>query len=132
MKKSTTITSWVFRIILLVILLMTVPGKLTGAKEVVDLFTQLGAEPFGRYGIAAFEITAAILILFSATQVYGALIAAGLMSGAIFTHVTKLGFEGMMGQMAMFAVIAFISALVILVLQRERIPVVGKMLSGKA
>lgn len=132
MKKSTTILNWVFRIIVLAIMVMTLPPKLTGAPDVVELFTKLGAEPMGRYVVAAFELTAAILILISATQVYGAILAAGLMSGALMGHVTKLGFEGMMGQMAMMASIALVSALVVLFIQRAKIPVIGKLISSKS
>ncbi|MDC0088264.1 hypothetical protein OAI07_01840 [Akkermansiaceae bacterium] len=132
MKKSTTVTNWIFRIIILVIMVMTLPPKLSGAPEVVELFTKLGAEPIGRYTVAIFELTAAILILVSATQVYGAILAAGLMSGALMGHITKLGFEGMMGQMATFAIVALISSLVVLFIQKEKIPVIGKLISSKS
>ena len=131
MKKSTTILNWVFRIIVLAIMVMTLPPKFSGAPEVVELFTKLGAEPVGRFGVASLELTAAILILISATQVYGALLAAGLMSGALMGHITKLGFDGMMGQMATMATIALVSALVVLFIQKANIPVIGKLIASK-
>ncbi len=50
---------------------------------------------FGQYGelvIGLAELVASILILMSATRVYGALLGLGVMSGAIFFHVfTPLG-----------------------------------------
>lgn len=52
-------------------------------------------ELFGQYGgiaIGAGELFASILLLISATRFYGAIIALGVMSGAIFFHIfTPLG-----------------------------------------
>ena len=48
-------------------------------------------EPWGRIAVAVFELFAAILLLISATAWLGAVLAVGLMAGALLMHLTKLG-----------------------------------------
>ena len=52
---------------------------------------QVGLEPWGRYASGVAELFAAILLLFPRTTATGALLAAGVMIGAIGSHLTKLG-----------------------------------------
>lgn len=82
---------WALRIIPAVILLQTLFFKFTGAPESVWIFTQLGVEPWGRYLSGAMELLAAVLILWPRTTPFGAVLACGLMVGAIISHITKLG-----------------------------------------
>jgi uncharacterized membrane protein YphA (DoxX/SURF4 family) len=82
---------WALRIIPAVILLQTLFFKFTGAPESVWIFTQLGVEPWGRYLSGALELLAAVLILWPRTTPFGAVLACGLMVGAILSHFTKLG-----------------------------------------
>ncbi len=84
---------WSLRIIPAAILLQTLYFKFTGAEESVYIFTTIGMEPWGRIGSGVFELIASILILLPRTTVFGALLGAGLMCGAIFFHLTKLGIE---------------------------------------
>ena len=65
--------------------------KFSGAEESVYIFTKLGIEPFGRIGSGIVELIASILILIPRTTLLGALLALGIMTGAIFSHLTKLG-----------------------------------------
>lgn len=82
---------WLLRLLAAVIMLQTLYFKFTAAEESVYIFTTLHMEPWGRIGIGVMELIASILILFPATTVYGALLGAGLMSGALFFHLTQLG-----------------------------------------
>jgi len=82
---------WALRVIPAVILLQTLFFKFTGAPESVWIFTQLGVEPWGRYLSGAMELLAAVLILWPRTTPFGAVLACGLMVGAILSHFTKLG-----------------------------------------
>ncbi len=79
------------RMIAAVILLQTLFFKFTAAPESVFIFTQVGVEPWGRIASGVFELIAALLILWPATQVLGALLAAGIMFGAIASHLLILG-----------------------------------------
>lgn len=77
-------------------MLQTLYFKFSAAPQSVHLFTILGMEPWGRIGIGVLELIASILILYPRTTPYGALLGLGLMAGAIFFHLTKLGiyFDG--------------------------------------
>jgi uncharacterized membrane protein YphA (DoxX/SURF4 family) len=90
--KLTIIITWVLRLLAAVIMLQTLYFKFSGAEESVFIFTKLGMEPYGRIGIGVMELIASVLILYPRTTGLGALLGMGLMSGAIFFHLTKLGF----------------------------------------
>lgn len=100
---------WILRLAAAYIMLQTLYFKFTGHEQSVRLFTELGMEPWGRIGTGVFELIASILILYPKTTGIGAGLGAGLMSGAIFFHVTKLGlkFDGDYGLFTL-AVIAFL------------------------
>src|SRR5258706_8380932 len=90
-SKAFMITSWTLRGIAAVILLQTLFFKFTGAKESVYIFTTLGIEPWGRIGSGVAELIASVLLLLPETVVFGAILSLGVISGAIFFHLTKLG-----------------------------------------
>jgi uncharacterized membrane protein YphA (DoxX/SURF4 family) len=94
--KLKMIILWILRLLAAVILLQTLYFKFTAHPQSVKLFTELGMEPWGRIGIGVLELIASILILYPRTTGYGALLGLGLMSGALFFHLTKLGivFDG--------------------------------------
>lgn len=85
--------SWLFRIAAAAILLQTLYFKFTGQPESVELFTKLGLEPWGRMGTGVIELIASILLLLPSTVFIGALLAIGLMGGAILSHLTVIGIE---------------------------------------
>ena len=125
-----TILSWICRIIVAIILLQTLFFKFTGAEESKYIFTTLmGAqnEWIGRFGSGVIELIASILLLIPATAWLGALLALGVSSGAIFSHLTKLGFvvkdDG--GLLFGLACTVFVGSLIILYLHRQQIPIVG-------
>lgn len=103
---------WVLRILAAVILLQTLFFKFSGAEESIYIFSTLGMEPWGRIGTGIVELVASILILLPRTTAFGAVLAVGTMSGAIFFHLTRLGIEvrGDHGQLFIYALLVFISA----------------------
>lgn len=119
----TTIGPWILRIIAALIMLQTLYFKFSGAEESIYIFSKLGMEPWGRIGTGVFELVASVLILFPKTTAIGALLATGLMGGAIFFHLTKLGIsikdDG--GQLFIYAVIVFVSSIGLLFVQRHDI-----------
>ena len=84
---------WIVKLIAVAILVQTLFFKFSGAEESVYIFTKLGIEPFGRIGSGIVELIASILILIPRTTLLGALLGAGTMFGAIFSHVFVLGIE---------------------------------------
>src|SRR5260221_1432550 len=89
--KVQTVLFWIARIIAAMIMLQTLYFKFSGAEESIQLFSQLGIEPWGRIGTGVLELIASILILIPSTIWMGSLLAIGLMAGAIFSHLTVLG-----------------------------------------
>lgn len=91
--KIKTLSNWIIRIIIAGILAQTLFFKFTGAEESIWIFTQLSVEPWGRILTGVIEIIAVALILFPKTVLIGASISAGLMIGAIVSHLIILGIE---------------------------------------
>lgn len=122
------VVSWICRIAAAVILLQTLFFKFTAAPESVYIFTKVHAEPWGRVGSGVVELIAAVLILIPRTVWAGALLAIGVMAGAIVSHLTVLGIEvmGDGGLLFGLALIVFCTSTVALVLHRPQIPVIGR------
>jgi uncharacterized membrane protein YphA (DoxX/SURF4 family) len=120
--KPLTIFTWALRIIAALIMLQTLYFKFSGHEQSVKLFTTLGMEPWGRIGTGVFELIASILILMPRTTVYGAGLGLGLMAGAIFFHLTKLGivFDGD-AVLFTYAVITFVCCAILLFIYRAQI-----------
>ena len=118
-----TIFTWVLRLLAAVILLQTLYFKFTAKPESVELFTILGMEPWGRIGTGVAELIASILILIPRTTLLGALMGLGLMAGAIFFHLTKLGVNfGGDAVLFIYAVIVFVCCLGLIIIYRKNIP----------
>lgn len=114
---------WALRLIAALIMLQTLYFKFSAAEESVYIFTQLGMEPYGRIGIGAMELVASILLLYPKTTVYGALLAIGLMAGALFFHLTKLGIEvrGDGGQLFIYALLVLLSSITLVLIYRQQL-----------
>ncbi len=88
--------TWPAALFIAGILLWYEQYKLTGNPGSVWLFTVLsdwlhihGHEKPFRLAVASMEITAAVLVVMPPTRMWGALLALGIMSGAIFFHVVS-------------------------------------------
>ncbi|MEP6685782.1 MAG: DoxX family membrane protein [Verrucomicrobiota bacterium] len=129
-STRSTIISWLCRIAAAVILLQTLFFKFTAAPESVYIFTQVGLEPWGRIGSGVAELIAAILILIPRTTWLGAGLALGVMIGAIFSHLTILGVVVMNDGGLLFGLALAVAtcSLVLLFLQRRRLPLIGAYL----
>jgi len=114
---ATKIIIWLLRILAAAIMCMTLYFKFSGHPQSVHLFTLLGMEPWGRWGIGTLELIASILILYPRTTAFGALLGLGLMAGAIFFHLTKLGikFDGDYGLFT-YAVITFVCCAILVII----------------
>jgi len=113
---------WILRILAAIIMLQTLYFKFTAHPQSVKLFTELGMEPWGRIGTGIFELVASLLILIPRTTYIGAALGLGLMSGAIYFHLTKLGiiFDGD-AVLFIYAVIVFVCCAILLVIYRKNL-----------
>jgi hypothetical protein len=124
--KIHSIASWALQLLAAAILAQTLFFKFTAAPESVYIFSTLGAEPWGRIGSGVAELIAVVLLLTPRTITLGALLALGVMSGAIGSHLTKLGIvvQNDGGLLFVLALVVFASAAIVLVLRRREIPLV--------
>ena len=120
----------VLKVIAAFIMLQTLFFKFTGAQESIDLFTEVAGkdEVFMRIGTGVLELIASILIFIPKTTWIGALLAVGIMFGAILSHITILGVEFNNDGGALFysAITTFIASGIILFFDRRNIPIIGK------
>jgi len=125
-SKAFTIASWALRLIAAVILLQTLFFKFSGARESVYIFSTLGLEPWGRIGSGVVELIAAVLLIIPATVVYGAALSMGVISGAIVSHLTKLGISlpavDDHGELFALAIVVFVCSASVLMLHRRELP----------
>ncbi|MDX1953146.1 MAG: DoxX family protein [Verrucomicrobiota bacterium] len=124
------VTSWICRIVAALILLQTLYFKFTGAPESIYIFTKVGLEPWGRYGSGVAELFAAVLLLLPRTAWLGALLAAGVMAGAVGSHLTKLGIvvQNDGGLLFALAMIVLTTSLATAYVHRHQIPLIGDRL----
>lgn len=115
---------WILSITAAVILLQTLYFKFSAHPDSVYIFQSVGMEPWGRLGSGVFELIASILLLLPKFRVYGAIMAMGVIAGAIYFHLTRLGVEvnGDGGLLFYMAVIVFVASLIVFVLRRKDIP----------
>ena len=115
--------SWLLQLIAAAILFQTLFFKFTAAPEAVALFEKLGVEPWGRLVLGGIELLVGIALLVPRTALLGALAAAGLMVGAIASHLLILGIEvgGDGGSLFAMACITLVAALGVIWLRRGRL-----------
>jgi hypothetical protein len=128
--KSILTFSFFLKVIVAAILLQTLYFKFTAAEESVYIFEKVGMEPWGRIGSGIAELVAVVLLLIRRTAWLGALMALGVICGAIFFHLTTLGIEvqGDGGFLFILALVVFLASILILIKERKNIPVIGKSL----
>jgi len=142
---AATVAVWALQIIAAAILGQTLFFKFAGAPETVALFNVVGLGDAGRFGTAAVELVAVVLLLIPRAAWAGALLALGVISGAIMSHLTRLGVSidaAALGEPALeplngsslfvMAVVVFAAAAGVLVLRRGQVPVIGPKLAGSS
>jgi hypothetical protein len=121
------IVSWFAQIVAALILIQTLCFKFTGAAESVYIFQTVDMEPWGRYASGVAELIAAGLLIFPTTAALGAALSLGVISGALFFHVTKLGIvvQNDGGLLFALAIVVFACSAFVLFVHRRTLPVVG-------
>ena len=132
MRPVTSAVGLLLRVTAAAILLQTLYFKFTAAEESVYIFRTLGAEPWGRIGSGVVELVTAALLLVPSTAPVGGLLAMGVMSGAIVSHLTVLGVAilGDGGLLFALAVIVWLASAAVTWIYRALLPVVGPGLAA--
>ena len=130
LTRTETVVAWICRIVAAVILLQTLYFKFSGAPESVYIFTKVGLEPWGRIGSGVAELIAAVLLLVPRFTWLGAVLALGVIGGAIMSHLTVLGIVVMNDGGLLFGLalaVAICSAILIFIYRRA-LPIIGERL----
>ena len=130
LSKPITLLSWILRITAAVILAQTLYFKFSAAPESVYIFDKVGLGAPGRIGSGIAELIAAILLVIPRTAWLGAILAIGVMGGAIMSHLTVLGINvmGDHGELFILALTVAICSAILLFIHRRDIPILGKLL----
>ena len=130
LSKLEQVIRWICRVGAAIILLQTLFFKFTGAQESVYIFTKVGLEPWGRYATGMVELIAALLLLGPRYTWLGGLLALGVISGAIFSHLTVLGIvvQNDGGLLFGLALTVFVASGIVVFLHRRQIPFVSHLL----
>ena len=125
---------WTCQVVAAAILFQTLFFKFTAAPESVYIFSKLGLEPWGRIGSGIAELIACVLLVMPRTAAPGALLSLGVISGAIVSHLTRLGIVVMNDGGLLFglALMVFACSAVVLWLRRGELPVIGTRLNRGA
>lgn len=132
LRRPALIASWILQVIVAIILFQTLFFKFTGAEESKHIFRTLGLEPWGRIGSGVVELVAVVLLLIPRTAVFGAILSLGVISGAIMSHLTKLGIvvQNDGGLLFGLALVVFFGSLGVVAIRRAQIPVIGPKIAG--
>lgn len=126
LEKKAKIISWAGQIVAAAVFGMAAPAKFMADPGAVAIFEKLGAEPVGRLATGSLEGLAIVLLLIPATAHLGGLLGAGLMVGALASHLTVLGIS-IDGDPSMFmmALIALAASATVVWTRRESMPFLG-------
>ena len=89
--KIMNVVLWVLQIAAAGMFLMVGFLKLSGDAQLVGLFEAIGVGQWFRYLTGTLEVAGAILLLIPRTSGLGALMLAGVMVGAVVTHLFIVG-----------------------------------------
>lgn len=114
---------WACRLVAAFLMLQTLYFKFSGSEESIFIFTQMGMEPWGRIGTGIAELIASLMILIPSVSGYGALLAAGIMAGAILSHLFVLGIEVRHdgGLLFLYALLIFFCSVYVMIVYRVRL-----------
>lgn len=134
MNMKMKVIDWIVRVVAAVILLQTLYFKFSGAEVSVFIFSQLGVEPWGRITTGGFELLAAILLITPRFVWVGCILALGVMSGAILSHLFILGIDVQNdgGLLFALAIVVFVSSALSLFIHRADIPLIRIYKNGQA
>jgi len=136
-NRTRSITLFVLSAYIAFVFVQSLFFKFSGSEESIFIFSTLREwsgiglfEPFGRWAVGSAELVASILLFIPFLRIYGAGIALGIISGAIFFHLfTPLGVEIMGDGGLLFALACGVWVASVLILWLER-PAVMALLSS--
>lgn len=131
--RGARLLSWILQIVCAAVLAQTLFFKFTAAPESVFIFEKLGVEPWGRIATGLVELVCVVLLLVPRTAALGALLAVGVMGGAIASHLLVLGIEvqGDGGLLFGLACLVSVSAMIVAGLRGAELPWLARRLATR-
>src|SRR5262245_13043936 len=122
---------WVAQVVVALILAQTLFFKFTYAPETQVIFAERGGRPAAT-AVGVVELICVVLLLLPQTAGLGALLSLGVISGALFTHLTSLGVqvvdpatgEGDGGLLFGLALVVALGSLIVLAYRWRELPLV--------
>jgi putative oxidoreductase len=116
-SRVTRVVLWILQIVVCVMFLFAGGAKLAGAAPMVQMYDTIGIGQWFRYVTGLIEVGSALLLLVPSLAVFGAVLLACTMCGAIIAHFTVLHSPETVGG----PVVLLCLALVILWLRRGQL-----------
>ena len=134
-RRFVGLVSWTAQVIVALILAQTLFFKFTYAPETQAIFADRGGRPAAT-AVGVVELICVVLLLIPRTAAIGAVLSLLTISGAIFTHLTSLGFvivdpatgEGDGGLLFGLAVAVAVGSLVVLAFRWRQLLFVARAL----
>ena len=134
-SRGARMAAWGAQILVAAILGQTLFFKFTYAPETQVIFRDLGGRPAAT-AVGCVELLCVVLLLLPQTAAAGALLSLATISGAIFSHLTKLGLvivnpatgEGDGGLLFGLAIAVAIGSMVVLAVRWRELPYVNRLL----
>ena len=89
-SRVVTVVLWILQVLLAVAFVGAGGAKLAGAPAMVDMYNTIGFGQWFRYVTGIIEVGSAVVLLVPRVAVFGALLLACTMIGAIVAHYTVL------------------------------------------
>lgn len=133
-SRSASRVAWALQIVCAAVLGQTLFFKFTAAPESRFIFETLGVEPWGRIASGIAELACVVLLLVPRTAATGAVLALGVMGGAIASHLFVLGIEvqGDGGLLFGLACLVAASAACVAWIRRADLPWIGPRLASRS
>jgi putative oxidoreductase len=105
--KLMNILLWTLQILSAALFIMAGSSKLAGSEQVVEMFQAIGLGQWFRYLTGGLEVIGGIALLIPQMALFGALLLAVVMVGAVITHLFVVG-----GSPAMALVLLLVMSLI--------------------
>lgn len=115
--------SMILKGVIAIIFLQTLFYKFTGHPDSVYIFSQLHAEPYGRWMLGVVELIVAIGLFVPRFSLMSVVTSFLVINGAIFSHLLVLGWNvgNDHGKLFLLAVIVWVFSLILIVLNKKEI-----------
>ena len=88
--KALHVTLWTLQVLVALAFVGAAAGKLLGSPDMIALFDAVGVGQWFRYATGLLEVLGAALLLVPGKAVFGAVLLACVMVGAVVAHLTVL------------------------------------------